>query len=264
MMPRTGTTTTISKVSWLTFPPTSDPAGLLQRLAMVAGIHDVLRMKGFVEVSGKPMRLLVQGVGPRFRQQFERPWAHGEERRSRLVVIGEKGLDRAAIAAAMIGLSRRKMHLLRIESHSIDGLAAAVDLGPDAGGPDRAVVHGWRSFGAGVGAGCGNGRVPKCAAGKPGTAAASLCGRCLFREDAAQSPVRARALAGWQGLLAIRVDELAGLARQTTSIWPSFREMTGRTRGWTKPRPCRKPRCGRYGNISEPAGRKTCAAACGL
>ncbi len=80
---------------------TSDPAGLLARLAAVAGAHDVLRMKGFVEVIGKPMRLLVQGVGQRFRQQFDRPWRTGEDRRGRLVVIGQKGLDRAAIAAAL-------------------------------------------------------------------------------------------------------------------------------------------------------------------
>ncbi len=87
----------------LDIPATSDPAGLLAHLAAVAERHDVLRMKGFIEVAGKPMRLLVQGVGQRFRQQFDRPWGAGEDRRGRLVVIGEKGLDRAAIAAALAG-----------------------------------------------------------------------------------------------------------------------------------------------------------------
>jgi cobalamin biosynthesis protein CobW len=87
----------------LDIPATSDPAGLLAHLAVVAEQYDVLRMKGFIEVAGKPMRLLVQGVGQRFRQQFDRPWGAGEDRRSRLVVIGEKGLDRAAIAAALGG-----------------------------------------------------------------------------------------------------------------------------------------------------------------
>ncbi len=81
-------------------PATSDPAALVSRLAAVAEQYDVLRMKGFVEVSGKPMRLLVQGVGQRFRHQFDRPWA-AEDRRSRLVVIGEKGIDRTAIAASL-------------------------------------------------------------------------------------------------------------------------------------------------------------------
>jgi cobalamin biosynthesis protein CobW len=84
-------------------PATSDPAGLMVRLADIANRFDVLRMKGFIEVSGKPMRLLVQGVGQRFRQQFDRPWAEGDERRSRLVVIGEKGIDRDAIAASLAG-----------------------------------------------------------------------------------------------------------------------------------------------------------------
>jgi len=87
----------------LDIPATSDPAGLLAHLAAVAERHDVLRMKGFIEVAGKPMRLLVQGVGQRFRQQFDRPWGVDEARRSRLVVIGEKGLDRAGIAAALGG-----------------------------------------------------------------------------------------------------------------------------------------------------------------
>jgi cobalamin biosynthesis protein CobW len=87
----------------LDIPATADPEGLLVHLAAVAEQHDVLRMKGFIEVVGKPMRLLVQGVGQRFRQQFDRPWAPAEDRRSRLVVIGEKGLDRAAITAALGG-----------------------------------------------------------------------------------------------------------------------------------------------------------------
>ena len=78
-----------------------DPAAFADHLAAVAGRHGVLRMKGFLAVRGKPMRLLVQGVGRRFRQQFDRAWAPGEDRRGRLVIIGEKGLDQAAVAAAI-------------------------------------------------------------------------------------------------------------------------------------------------------------------
>lgn len=84
-------------------PPASDPGGLVARLTAVAETYAVLRMKGFVEVAGKPMRLLVQGVGQRFRHQFDRPWTQGEDRRSCLVVIGEKGLDRTAITASLQG-----------------------------------------------------------------------------------------------------------------------------------------------------------------
>jgi cobalamin biosynthesis protein CobW len=82
-------------------PTLADPGAYIERLAEVSRRHDVLRIKGFLDVEGKPMRLLVQGVGPRFRREFDRPWRPGEARRGRLVVIGRKGLDRAAIETAL-------------------------------------------------------------------------------------------------------------------------------------------------------------------
>ena len=45
--------------------------------------------------------MLVQGVGSRFRRDFDRPWSAGESRASRLVVIAHRGVDREAIAAAL-------------------------------------------------------------------------------------------------------------------------------------------------------------------
>jgi cobalamin biosynthesis protein CobW len=72
--------------------------------AMTAGLlgalqaHDILRLKGVVAVAGKPARLIVQAVGPRIQTYFDRPWREGEARTSSLVVIGEKGIDQAAIA----------------------------------------------------------------------------------------------------------------------------------------------------------------------
>ncbi len=67
--------------------------------------HDVLRLKGFLEVEGKPMRLVVQAVGGRVDHYFDRDWREGEKRESRLVVIGMEGLDQAAIAKAIQELS---------------------------------------------------------------------------------------------------------------------------------------------------------------
>ncbi len=55
---------------------------------------------------GHAFRHVVQAVGPRVERYFDRPWQAGEERLSRLVVIGFKGLDRAAIAAAIAAASR--------------------------------------------------------------------------------------------------------------------------------------------------------------
>jgi cobalamin biosynthesis protein CobW len=84
-------------------PAIDDADSFLARLADVAGEHEVLRMKGYLEIASKPMRLLVQGVGRRFRREFDRPWGQGETRRGRLVVIGEKGINQRAIAAALQG-----------------------------------------------------------------------------------------------------------------------------------------------------------------
>ncbi|WP_116133736.1 cobalamin biosynthesis protein CobW [Tropicimonas sp. IMCC34043] len=79
----------------------ADPAAFAERVAEVIRAHDILRLKGFAAVAGKPMRLSLQAVGPRIDSYFDRPFAAGEARETRLVVIGEAGLDRAAIAAAL-------------------------------------------------------------------------------------------------------------------------------------------------------------------
>ncbi len=85
----------------LTLGEVASPEALAACLAQVAADHDILRIKGFAAVAGRPMRLAVQGVGRRVDHHFDRPWAAGEPRRTRLVVIGQTGLDREAIAAAL-------------------------------------------------------------------------------------------------------------------------------------------------------------------
>ena len=81
----------------------ADPSILSARVASLAERFDVLRVKGFAAVAGKPMRLLLQAVGPRVSHQYDRPWAAAEAREGRLVVIGLKGLDRAAVTQALTG-----------------------------------------------------------------------------------------------------------------------------------------------------------------
>ena len=87
----------------VTIPPTVEPEALIARLMRATEAHDILRIKGFVAIEGKPMRMLVQGVGKRFRRDFDRPWGAGEDRASRLVVIARQGIDRAAVTAALGG-----------------------------------------------------------------------------------------------------------------------------------------------------------------
>jgi cobalamin biosynthesis protein CobW len=64
-------------------------------------LHDVLRVKGFLHRPGRDRRQVVQAVGSRVQQHFDRPWHTGEKRETRLVVIGKKGLDHLAIASAL-------------------------------------------------------------------------------------------------------------------------------------------------------------------
>ena len=87
----------------MALPEIGDPVAMAQRLAAVAEAHNVLRMKGFLAVSGKPMRLLVQAVGPRVSHYYDRAWGGAEARAGNLVVIGLRGLDREAVTKALRG-----------------------------------------------------------------------------------------------------------------------------------------------------------------
>ena len=82
-------------------PAAADPESLVAELRRIAGEHDVLRVKGWVEIAGKPMRLLVQGVGTRFQYRYDGPWRRDAPRAGRLVVIAERGLDEAAVRTAL-------------------------------------------------------------------------------------------------------------------------------------------------------------------
>ncbi|HEX7005855.1 MAG TPA: cobalamin biosynthesis protein CobW [Alphaproteobacteria bacterium] len=85
----------------LRLAPVSEIDALLTRLIELAHSHDILRLKGFLAVPGRDLRHVVQGVGARLSNYFDRPWRDGEPRDGRLVFIGRKGLDRAAIASAL-------------------------------------------------------------------------------------------------------------------------------------------------------------------
>lgn len=81
-------------------PEVTDPAAFATKVSDVIRGHDILRLKGFASVAGKPMRLTVQAVGPRVDHYFDRPLG-ADARGTHLVVIGQSGLDRAAITAAL-------------------------------------------------------------------------------------------------------------------------------------------------------------------
>jgi cobalamin biosynthesis protein CobW len=79
----------------------SQPEIMATRIENVLSLEGVLRVKGFADVTGKPARLLVQGVGQRLNHYYDRPWKANEDRRTQLVVIGLSGLDRIKIGATL-------------------------------------------------------------------------------------------------------------------------------------------------------------------
>ncbi|MDE4133846.1 cobalamin biosynthesis protein CobW [Phaeobacter sp. QD34_3] len=77
----------------------SDPQDLQDRIVNMARSRKILRVKGYVAVEGKPMRMLVQAVGERLRAQYDQPWG-AQPRKTQLVVIAEHdAIDVAGIHA---------------------------------------------------------------------------------------------------------------------------------------------------------------------
>ena len=84
-------------------PELAEPAQLVSAIEGLARDHNILRIKGYASVAGKPMRLLVQAVGARVRHQYDRPWKADEARQGRLVVIAEHDDIRADVIHAALG-----------------------------------------------------------------------------------------------------------------------------------------------------------------
>ena len=79
-----------------------DPNVLVKRLQTLVQQQEIYRIKGFVAVPDKAMRLVLQGVGQRFDHFYDRLWQAGESRQTQLVVIGTD-LDKETITQAMAG-----------------------------------------------------------------------------------------------------------------------------------------------------------------
>ena len=85
----------------LEFDEVTDKDALIARLSDAIIAHNILRLKGFVAIKDKPMRLSIQAVGARIDTYFDRPFATGESRQTHLVIIGAAGLDRASITKTL-------------------------------------------------------------------------------------------------------------------------------------------------------------------
>ncbi len=82
------------------FDRSFDPEILLLQLQSLVQQQEIYRVKGFVAVPNKSMRLVMQGVGNRFEKFYDRPWQQDEERQTKLVFIG-RGLDTSKIESVL-------------------------------------------------------------------------------------------------------------------------------------------------------------------
>ena len=71
------------------YDETLDINQLIQELKTLVSNQEIYRIKGFVNIPNKPMRMILQGVGERFDYYFDRKWKETEERKTRLVIIGK-------------------------------------------------------------------------------------------------------------------------------------------------------------------------------
>jgi cobalamin biosynthesis protein CobW len=80
------------------------PEILSARIEAMAKEQNILRIKGYAAVKGKPMRLLIQAVGSRVRAQYDRTWEPNEKRSGKMVVIAEHdSIVRCVIETALKG-----------------------------------------------------------------------------------------------------------------------------------------------------------------
>jgi len=65
-----------------------NPQELISQLRQLIIEKEIYRIKGFVNVINKPMRMVLQGVGDRIETFYDRMWQSDEKRMTKLVIIG--------------------------------------------------------------------------------------------------------------------------------------------------------------------------------
>jgi cobalamin biosynthesis protein CobW len=90
--------------TYLIFDRSFDPQALQRQLKELVQQQEIYRIKGFVLVPNKPMRLVLQGVGERFEQFYDRPWQADEPRQTKLVFIG-RALNPTAIQEQLLAIA---------------------------------------------------------------------------------------------------------------------------------------------------------------
>lgn len=77
-----------------------EPHNLVKKLQELVAKEEIYRIKGFVAVPEKPMRMVLQGVGDRIEYFYDRAWKKTETRETKLIFIGRE-LDQEKIEALL-------------------------------------------------------------------------------------------------------------------------------------------------------------------
>jgi len=77
-----------------------EPQNLVKKLQELVAKEEIYRIKGFVAVPEKPMRMVLQGVGDRIEYFYDRAWKKTETRETKLIFIGRE-LDQEKIEAVL-------------------------------------------------------------------------------------------------------------------------------------------------------------------
>ena len=85
----------------LVFNQSFEPKELLNKLNQLVEKQEIYRIKGFVYVPNKPMRMVVQGVGKRLDSFYDRLWLKDDIRQTSLVFIGRE-LNQAEVEQAVL------------------------------------------------------------------------------------------------------------------------------------------------------------------
>lgn len=70
------------------------PESLIVALKEMVAEHEIYRIKGFIDIPNKPMRMVLQGVSHRFDHYFDRKWKENETRKTSLVFIGDELVEK--------------------------------------------------------------------------------------------------------------------------------------------------------------------------
>ena len=74
----------------------------INKIKLLTKDFEILRIKGYLSVTNKPMRFLIQAVGSRVRGQYDKMWNIDSNKDSQLIFIAEQNKINSEIIASYL------------------------------------------------------------------------------------------------------------------------------------------------------------------